>query len=140
METEAITTSRRPLLRKLVWIALIASPFLFLLAWRGYEWYLDRDLREAIAEADRLDPGWRLADLEAARADIPDAENAALQVLATKKLIPAGWFPGRSGMPDTLLEEHLDGLPPFQRLDERQNKRLDAVLGKASAALPAARK
>jgi hypothetical protein len=39
-------------------------------------------LRSAFAEADRLDPGWRLDDLEVARANFPDAENGALAVAA----------------------------------------------------------
>src|SRR5260370_25662030 len=107
MDTETIATSRRPLRRKLLWGALIACPFIFLLAWLAYEWYQDRELQAAIAEADRLDPGWRLADLEAARAEIPDEEKAALQVLAAKKLVPASLFPRRSVSPHTLLEAHL---------------------------------
>jgi hypothetical protein len=138
METEAITTTRRPHLRKLMWGALIASPFLFLLAWRGYEWYLDRDLREAIAEADRLDPGWRLMDLEAARAEVSDEENAALQVLAAKKLLPAGWFPPPPG--GTSLERELDELPLSIRMNDELQKQVGAALGKASAAVTVARK
>src|SRR5258708_4808182 len=48
-------------------------------------------IREAEAEADRLDPGWRLEDLEAARAKIPDAENSALVVIETARLMPPKW-------------------------------------------------
>src|SRR5262249_6474860 len=48
--------------------------------------------RDAVAEADRLDPGgWRLEDLEANRAAVPDDRNAALRVLAAQKLLPTGW-------------------------------------------------
>src|SRR4051794_39201068 len=36
---------------------------------------------EALAEADRLDPGWRWGDLEAKRANVPDEQNAALLIL-----------------------------------------------------------
>ena len=51
--------------------------------------------REAIAEADRADPGWRLADIEAARAVVPDAENAALVVLRAASLMgPGGPYAG----------------------------------------------
>ncbi|HEV2947227.1 MAG TPA: hypothetical protein VGX70_07610 [Gemmataceae bacterium] len=140
METEAPTRPRRRLSRLLFWGVLIASPFLFLLAWQGYEWYLDRDLRAAIAEADRLDPGWRLAELEAARAEIPDSDNAALQVSAARKLLPAGWFSPPPASPSTQLEDDLDQLPPVQRLDESQSKQIDAELVKATTALPAARR
>ena len=40
--------------------------------------FLDRALQEAIAEAERLDPGSRMAELQAKRAPIPDAQDAAL--------------------------------------------------------------
>ena len=51
--------------------------------------------REAIAEADRADPGWRLADIEAARDVVPDAENAALVVLRAASLMgPGGPYAG----------------------------------------------
>lgn len=36
--------------------------------------------RAAVAEADRTDPSWRSADIEAARPAVPDADNAALLV------------------------------------------------------------
>ncbi len=42
----------------------------------------EQELQDAIAEADRLDPGWRFEDLEARRKVIPDEANAALPVLA----------------------------------------------------------
>src|SRR5437764_4244739 len=44
--------------------------------------------REACAEADRLDPGWRWDGLLAARPEVPDERNAALHVLAAAKLLP----------------------------------------------------
>src|SRR6266849_718197 len=124
IDANPVVTPRRPRRRVVLWAALIASPFLFLLAWRGYEWYLDRDLRQAIAEADRLDPGWRLEDLEAARAEVSDEENAALQVLAAKKLLPAGWFPPPPG--GTSLERELDELPPSIRLNDELQKQVGA--------------
>src|SRR5260370_23546062 len=93
-----------------------------------------------MGEGDRVDPGWRVADLEAARAEVPDAQNAALQVLTGKRLLPAGWFPSPPGTISTKLEDDLDRLPPNQRLDESQSKQLGAELGKAAAALSAARR
>src|SRR5207248_825627 len=80
--------------------------------WLGYQWYWDRAFRTAIAEADRLDPGWRLMELEAARAEIPDSENAAIQVLAVRKLLPPGWFAPPPASPSTPMEDDLDHLPP----------------------------
>ncbi len=37
---------------------------------------------------DRTDPGWRLQDVEAARAVVPDAENSALRIIEANKLLP----------------------------------------------------
>ena len=45
-------------------------------------------LQEALAETDRLSPGWRLEDLEAERRQVPDERNAALLVLAVDGLDP----------------------------------------------------
>ena len=45
--------------------------------------YRDRRiLADAIAEADRLDPGWRLVEILAKRSQIPDDENGALIIAA----------------------------------------------------------
>src|SRR5579862_3038729 len=37
-------------------------------------------LQAALAELDSADPGWRLADIQAARVVLPDHENSALVV------------------------------------------------------------
>jgi hypothetical protein len=52
-------------------------------------WDADRKLADAIGEADRLDPGWRLEELEARRKRIPDDRNAALQVSKAHAALPA---------------------------------------------------
>ena len=141
METETIGISTRPRRRLWLWGALITSVGLLIAgSWLGYEWYLNRDLERAIAEADRLDPGWRLAELEAARAEVPDDENSALQVLAVIKLLPPSWSLPPSRRSPT-LEDALDHLSPNLPLDESQRKERDNTgLGKASAALSAARR
>jgi hypothetical protein len=52
----------------------------------------EQDVREAEAEADRLEPdGWRLDEIEAQRKVLPDKENAALVVQAVKAKLPASW-------------------------------------------------
>jgi hypothetical protein len=51
----------------------------------------DNKLREAIAEADLLDPGWRIPDLEAKRAVVSDDQNSALVLLRARPLIPSKW-------------------------------------------------
>src|ERR1700756_2904212 len=110
IEPDTIPLSTKPRRRLLLWGAMICGPILLVLAWLGYQWYWDRDFRAAIAEADRIDPGWRLMELETSRAEVPDSENAALQVLAAKRLIPAGWFAPPPSMSSTPLEDELDRL------------------------------
>ena len=56
-------------------VVLIAGLFV---GWHFYTGFIsDKELRDAIAEADRLDPGWRLEELEAKRAVISVAENSS---------------------------------------------------------------
>jgi hypothetical protein len=50
-------------------------------------------LREAVEELDRTDPGWRLADIEAAREEVPDEQNGARVVVEVEKLLPPRWPP-----------------------------------------------
>jgi hypothetical protein len=50
-------------------------------------------LRGAIAVAEASDPGrWKLADLWAARATVPEEENSALIVRSVARAVPVGWF------------------------------------------------
>jgi hypothetical protein len=127
---------RRPLVRVALALLLIV---LVGVSWLGYEWHrAARERREAEAEADRLDPGWRLAELEAARAAVPDEENSALQVRAAFKLLPTGWTPGRPSGTDVSAE--IARLPPAVRLSDDQRGRLRVVLAKATLALEKARR
>jgi hypothetical protein len=107
-------------------------------------------LQEAIDEADRLDPGWRMEELEAKRAHVPDDENGALRVIAAKKDLPQGWptwaaLARRQG-PDLTAAERDDFetalnelLPPIQ-LNGQQAAALDAELKSVAKALTTARR
>jgi hypothetical protein len=88
----------------------------------------ERDLREAVAEADRLDPGWDFDSLEAARADVPAAENGATTVLAV--MMPASWPPAPAGGGPGLEEPFADLAPP-QRPDDDTMKILRAGVANA---------
>jgi hypothetical protein len=59
-------------------------------------WYLswaeERDFQEALAETDRLDPGWRLDAIEAARPIIRPEENSALVVIEIHKACTLSWL------------------------------------------------
>jgi hypothetical protein len=93
-----------------------------------------RRLAEALAEADRLDPGWRLEELEAKRRVVPDDQNSGLQV----PLVPderlglraPRWYPGKR-WPSADTEELLKDLPPQLRLTPAQyralKKDMDAI-------------
>jgi hypothetical protein len=110
-------------------------------------------LQEAIAEADRLEPdGWRIADIQAHRAVVPDAENSGLQVIAARKLLPMPWprfptpvneeeeDPNYASEYRSALENGLfDAEPPVQ-LHDKQVAALRAEMKRAEAALRAARK
>jgi hypothetical protein len=90
-------------------------------------------LRSVQEEIDSTDPGWRMADLEARRAGLPDDRNGALCVLATCDRLPRP-------LPNT--EEWLDveAVPFRVRYNEKQKEVLRAELHKDAAALTEARK
>jgi hypothetical protein len=104
--------------------------------------FADSDLRELQAEADRLDPGWRLEELEAKRAVVPDDQNAALVILAAAKLLPQPWPP----VPDPAIQfepdlvKRLATLSPAEQLDPGLIQTLTAARAQATAALAEARK
>ncbi len=85
--------------------------------WGYLAWAEERDFQEALAETDRLDPGWRFQDIDAARAKVPDDRNAALQVLKVRRLGGAG------GMSLT-VEEQIWALPGNVQLNAEQTAAL----------------
>jgi hypothetical protein len=112
--------------------------------------FASRRLESAFAEAERLDPGWRIQDLEAKRREIPDEENSGLHVIAVKPLIPPKWVfwwhAQTPGMKESTHEEYqalqdsFTDLDPHVQLDGRQIKALRAEMTRASKALQEARK
>jgi hypothetical protein len=98
----------------------------------GVHGYMARTrLKAALAEMDRADPGWRLADIEASRAVVPDAENSALRVIEANKLLPQH--------PKTWIEEDIDTelqhLAPERRMSPAQFAHLRQRLDEAKPAL-----
>jgi hypothetical protein len=94
----------------------------------------DSALRQAEAEADSLDPGWRLEDLEAKRVRPPDADNSALRVLAVKRLLPT------NGWKTQLYTDLFQDLPPEAQLNAEQVKALKAAMQAGSRARSEGRK
>jgi hypothetical protein len=118
---------------------LLAAVLLLVLGsaalWAWAAWQLYRSGNEAdaaAAEADRLDPGWRMEDLEAKRDQPPDEENGALKLLAVKGRFPSN----RSSSPHDKL---FDDLPPEARLTEPQIQALRELLEGAGPAVTEAR-
>jgi hypothetical protein len=105
---------RRRIRRLLLVVAmLIALPVAGLLGLYFYNHHLaENALDEAIAEADRLDPGWRLADIEKRRTAVPLEMNAAVPILEAANLV--------SGIVLGLTDDERDALreePPQFQLD-----------------------
>jgi hypothetical protein len=89
-------------------------------------------LQRAVAEADRLDPGWRFAELEARRPEVPDEENAILHVLAARNYLP---FP----KPVLALDEKLHELAPPEQLHAQEVRDITVQLTRVKPALDQAR-
>jgi hypothetical protein len=94
-------------------------------------WYARKELAEVISEVDRLDPRWRLEDIEANRRQIAPGHNAAAVALAASRLLPRDWQPSFS--------TELDKVPPYADLPQELAKKLAAELKSRHAALKTAR-
>src|SRR5262249_28601219 len=79
--------------RRRLWRKLFVALALLGIAFYAYLWWqrgpADAAYGEAAAEADRLDPGWRLEELEAKRAVIPDNENSATIIMSAMTVLRA---------------------------------------------------
>jgi hypothetical protein len=126
---------RRPRLWGVVLLAL-----LLLLGWTLFYYLIDdHGLARVVAEADRLDPGWQLEDLEAARATVPDEENSARLVLTAASLLPIPWPARPSRLDDLGMDNRLRELSPEVQLDSEQIRYIQAALAQGNAALGPAR-
>jgi hypothetical protein len=101
------------------------------MVWRHYQ--VTNKLKEALAELDRAEPGWRLKEIEAVREQIPEEENSARVVVAATKLLPANW-------PSPELDKLFTHLAPEEQLDPDDFARLKQELENVRSALKEARK
>jgi hypothetical protein len=142
MNSTQLQESRSPVRSRLRWlclgvIAAIVALAITTGAYLYHEHLVEQDLLDAIAEADRLDPGWRLEEMEAARAAVPDAENSAILVRAADAGMPATW---PTPPPGTLpFIERLAEVPPTDRLPDVELVGLRQEHAKVEAALATAR-
>ncbi len=69
--------------------------------WVYADYAAERRIREAVAEIDRREPdGWRFEELEARRIVLTDERNAAVCVMAVKRLLPSPWPPVPKPLPE----------------------------------------
>ena len=85
--------------RWLLWF--IAAPVLVLLSGASIAHaQIEAQLAKAIAAADRENANWRINDILAHRARVPDAENGAIVVAKVVKLLPRNWPSAAPSSPD----------------------------------------
>ncbi len=102
-----------------------------------------RRLDAAIAEADLLDPGWRLAELEAKRRPAPtDEKNGLRQIALARAALPKILLYGIDGPPKFAPQELFVGVihQPPTVLNELHHRDLRADLALATEAVARARK
>jgi hypothetical protein len=125
-------------------VAALGGPYVYFVI------HANNRLQDALAEADRLDPGWQLFDLENKRATIPDDQNSAIPLLLAYRLVPPKWpfwysdkdpeNPTRDPNEIADLRNSFEKLDPPAQLDDRQLKELRRELKRAAVALTEARK
>src|SRR5262249_50261833 len=99
----------------------------------------EKRLRAAIALADRLDPGWRLEEIEAKRQVISDDENSARKIILAVRVMEAHVRPSTWASQNPWFTELRSQTPELQ-LTERQHALLRADLAKLPDVLAEARK
>jgi hypothetical protein len=137
-EAPVWTARPRPRRRRLlvrIGLALLGCTAVFFGQYYYRCWRAGRELQAAIEEVDRRDPGWRLEELEAKRAAVPDAQNGAFVVLAAARHFPKDW--NWVGQP---IYDELHEIPPAAQLHPRHVAELQAVLKALAPAVQEARK
>jgi hypothetical protein len=120
------------------WLRRILVTLLLALIGIGFRFYFRHrkvvtELEQALAALDRDEPGWRLKDVEAARAAVPDSENGALCVVETVRLLPQKWPPEQ-------FDRQFTDLPPPEQLSPAAYAELCKELDGLRPALDEARK
>ncbi len=116
---------RRRWLRGLSLLALMSAAAYT--AWLLFNLY---ELKQAMAEADRLDPGWSWEELEAKRVAVPADQNAALLILRLSRQWPYGGKATGVRYP----------VPPPARLPAAYLAELQSALAQAEPVLAEARR
>jgi hypothetical protein len=108
----------------------------------------NREVEDAVAEIERVDPRWQLDDIEADRTVLPEKENSAFTAMGVKPMMPDKWpiwqIPQPANEPNVeekrdALDKSFAELEPQRQLNEEQIEILRAELVRASRALDKAR-
>lgn len=99
----------------------------------GNHYLVRKRLEAKLTDMDRIEPGWRLAEIEAAREEVPENANSARVVVAAAELLPKDWLPDD-------LENRLIQVAPQERIAADDFARLKAALEKVKGAISEARK
>jgi hypothetical protein len=119
---------RRLLVILLIFVGLPAGYYFYA------TWSLERELADAIAETDALDPRWRLEDIQADRKTYLDDDNSALLVAQWNRLI------GRSPAGHRDYDRVFNDLRAPVQLNTQQTALLREVFERYPKALDEARK
>ncbi|MCI0640640.1 MAG: hypothetical protein L0Y72_07125 [Gemmataceae bacterium] len=135
MSTLAPNRPRSRWPKRLLWTAVI-----LLLVLGGPLFYFNhqrraasRELQDAIDEVDRVDPEWRLEQLESKRRTVPDGKNAVFVIIEAHQALSRNW------KRDSFEQEFIETPPPC-RLTPDLEKQLRQELTGLSAALEKAHK
>jgi hypothetical protein len=152
-ESSPVATAPPPRRRRGCQIALLVVllPLLALLSiYVSYSMWAGQELNDAFAEVNRLDPRWRLEEVEADRETVPEAKNGAAISMTAKKLMPQKWPAWQHPVeapaePEAearraAREESFAKLEPQRQLSKEQIEALKAELKRADKALAEARK
>lgn len=132
--TTSTPTTARPHSR--LWLKLAISAILLvstpLAGWWYLSWSEEREFQALLAETDRLDPGWRLEEILAARPALPDERNSAKQAQKAWNALTGGINSGRE------LDVQFTRLPPNVPLSASLTDALRKLLAREAAARAAA--
>ncbi len=117
---------RRAVVFGAVGLGLLAVLMVGYFVYQGH--VAEQALKDAIAEADRLDPGWRLEELEARRVMLPAEKNAATYVNKAGRAAFTTLNLGTNRADLTAIQEQLEKLPPHVRMTGDQAAALRAAL------------
>jgi hypothetical protein len=129
---------RRPRWRKWLRRAAVALLALLVLSAVGYgvlSWRLRVRVRGAVEALDQNEAGWKIEDLEAGRAAVPEEENGARVVTASYALLRPDWRERNGDFLDRVYQSNLNA-----RLSERLFADLDEDFDNVRPALVEAEK